>query len=341
MKILENHAIPNSLKIKSISKYYIEIDSSNSFDELHQFLIKKDLPILIIGEGTNVVLNDFFNGVVIRPLFNNILIQNQLDKIPLSDFHVSVGASVNWHKLVNHMIENKIFGFENLSLIPGSVGAAPIQNIGAYGQEVSNLIKKVHCYDYKKGKFVTLSNKDCNFSYRSSSLQNSNLIIFKIDFNINNNKTFNLDYKSLQNYIVNNNINKKDLNLKKISDIVCTIRNLNLPNPDVTPNAGSFFKNAIIKKEEINTAHYSYDELIIWKVNDKYVKVGSARLIELIKDSLDLNPRVMIFKNHSLVLITNGEATQKDVLDYANHIKNRVLEIFNISLEIEPTVITN
>ena len=160
MKILENHSISNSLKIKSTSKYYIEIDCSNSFDELHQFLIKKDLPVLIIGEGTNVVLNDFFNGVVIRPLFNNILIQNQLDKMPLSDFHVSVGASVNWHKLVNHMIENKIFGFENLSLIPGSVGAAPIQNIGAYGSEISNYVKEVCVLNTKDGSVNVLSNQD-------------------------------------------------------------------------------------------------------------------------------------------------------------------------------------
>ena len=97
---------------------------------------------------------------------------------------VSVGSSVNWHPFVKEMIKNKIYGFENLSLIPGSVGASPIQNIGAYGQEVSNLIARVDCFDYVKNKFLSLSNSDCNFSYRKSSLKDKPYIIFNIDFNV-------------------------------------------------------------------------------------------------------------------------------------------------------------
>ena len=164
MKIIQNHKITNSLKIDSISKFYVEINSKNEFLDLYEYMKDKDLDSLVIGEGTNLVPPNFFDGIAIKPNFKNISFCNQKNI-------VSVGSSVNWHYFVCSCIEKNISGFENLSLIPGSVGAAPIQNIGAYGQEVSNLIEKVHCFDLRTGEFYTLDNKDCKFSYRNSFLK--------------------------------------------------------------------------------------------------------------------------------------------------------------------------
>ena len=332
MKVLENYPIENSLRINALSKYYIEVENKEDFHKLHNFIKKNDLPVLVIGECTNVVLPDFFNGIAVKPLFNNLNIKNN---------HVSVGSSVGWHEFVLKMIDSDIYGFENLSLIPGSVGAAPIQNIGAYGQDVSKLIKQVDCFNYKDGKFISLSNKECNFSYRNSILKNNNLIIYNIDFHSNNKKIFNLEYQSIDKYINENNLDVNNLSLKEISNIICDIRNLALPDPKKVPNVGSFFKNSILKKEQIDTKHYKYDDLVLWQLDDQYVKVGSARLIELIKDDIDTNSGVFIYKNHSLVLITDSTASQLDVLKFAETIKQKVFNTFNVLLEIEPMVISN
>ena len=334
MKIYQNHSIKNTLRVKSLAKYYIEVDDYDDFSKVNNFVIEKNLPVIILGEGTNIIPPNKFMGIVIKPIFNQIEVNNEAGS-------VSVGSSVSWNVLVNKMINLNIYGFENLSLIPGSVGAAPIQNIGAYGQEISNLIKEVCCYDYFKGEFISLSNKECKFSYRKSSLQNNNLLIYKVIFKANLPKLLNLEYKSIQNYIYKEDLDASKLDLKTISDIICKIRNKNLPLPDIVPNAGSFFKNPILNQGVINTSKFPINNLIIWNIDNKTVKVGAARLIELIKDKIKPSNNISIYKNHSLVLTTNTKANQEEVLEFAEHIQKLVLETFNIKLEIEPTVITN
>ena len=332
MNILSNHNISNSLKINSKCKFFIEINEVTQFENLYKFVNEQKLPVLVIGEGTNIVPKDYFEGIVIKPTFNKV-------QYNTNDSTVSVGSSVNWHSFVKEMIENKIYGFENLSLIPGSVGASPIQNIGAYGQEVSNLIAKVDCFDYVKNKFLSLSNSDCNFSYRKSSLKDKPYIIFNIDFVTNGFKSLNLEYESIQNYIKDNNINLSSISLEDASEIIVDIRNTILPDPIQVPNVGSFFKNPTINKNEINTSKFNLEDLIIWNHDSDTVKVGAARLIQLVKNDLENFNNVSIYSNHALVLISNGKATQREILSFANNIKDAVNETFNISLDIEPTVI--
>ena len=237
------------------------------------------------------------------------------------------------------MIANNIYGYENLSLIPGSVGACPIQNIGAYGQDVSELILKIDCFDYKKNKLISLSNSECGFSYRNSSLRDKPYIIYNIDFDINRSKSLNLKYESIKNYIKNNKLDASKLSLIDTSKIIINIRNSILPDPNTIPNAGSFFKNPTINEQKINTNHFPLDDLIIWSHDDDKVKVGAARLIQLIKNDLNNYNNVSIYSKHALILISNGKASQKDILNFANNIKEVVMETFNISLDIEPTVI--
>ncbi len=332
MNILSNHNISNSLKINSKCRFFIEINEVTQFENLYKFVNEQKLPVLVIGEGTNIVPKDYFEGIVIKPTFNKV-------QYNTNDSTVSVGSSVNWHSFVKEMIENKIYGFENLSLIPGSVGASPIQNIGAYGQEVSNLIAKVDCFDYVKNKFLSLSNSDCNFSYRKSSLKDKPYIIFNIDFITNGFKSLNLEYESIQSYIKDNNINLSSISLNRASEIIVDIRNSILPDPIQVPNVGSFFKNPTINKNEINTSKFNLEDLIIWQHDSDRVKVGAARLIQLVKNDLENFNNVSIYSNHALVLISNGKATQREILSFANNIKDVVNETFNISLDIEPTVI--
>ena len=334
MNIFENHNIKNSLQIKASCRFYVEINNVNDFNDLYVFITNKQLPVFILGDGTNIIPPEYYDGIIVKPLFNNINYSSETDI-------VSVGASINWHYLVKEMVNKSIYGFENLSLIPGTVGAAPIQNIGAYGQEVSNLIDKVDCFNYKTGKFVSLTREQCNFTYRDSSLKKANLIIFSIDFKTDSINRLNLDYKSIQNYLDDNKINSNSLNLNSVSDIICQIRNSILPDPSEVPNAGSFFKNPIIDKNKIKTDHFSLDKLIIWDIDSKYVKVGAARLIQLIKKDLIEDKNINIYDKHALVLTTNSGISQDSILEYANQIKSKVFDVFNIPLEVEPTIISN
>ena len=332
MIVSKNININNSLKINSCAKLYTQISTKNDFIELYKYIKKNDLTYLVIGEGTNIVLPETFNGIVIALSFNELSFDNNLKT-------VRAGASLNWHNFVCECIKNNIHGFENLSLIPGSVGAAPIQNIGAYGQEVSKLIKNVYCFDLNSGEFITLDNKSCRFSYRDSILKNNSFIIYSIDFKSDSNKLLNIEYESIKRYLDTNKIDRKTLNLKSVSEAICNIRNSTLPDPNIIPNAGSFFKNTIINKNEINTSEFPIDDLIIWEIDDDLVKVGSARLIELIRNRIPKSANVDIYSNHSLVLTTNGQASQDDVLSYANEIMKTVKNVFNIKLEIEPITI--
>ena len=332
MNLYKDHKINNSLRINALTRYFAEVNNINEFNELKKLIDQIDLPVLIVGECTNLVLKDNFEGIVVKPMFNNIeYIEDQNI--------VRVGAAVKWHALVKEMVSKNIFGFENLSLIPGSVGAAPIQNIGAYGQEISNLIDKVHCYDYSGGKFISLTNKDCKFSYRNSILKKSPYVIYQIDFLTNTKKEFNLSYESVKKYLDINNIDHDKLDIKKVSKIITNIRNEILPNPDIIPNVGSFFKNPIVKKDSINTIEFSHEDLVLWQIDNSYVKVGAARLIELIKPRLEKYMNVSLYENHSLVVVTNSNANQDEVISFSNHIKDNVYRVFNINLEVEPIVI--
>ncbi len=332
MNILSDHNVPNSLRINSKCKYFVEVNEISEFKNLYSFINEQKKPIFILGEGTNIIPTDYFDGIVIKPKFNHI----KFDNIKST---VSVGSSVNWHYFVEKMIGNNIYGYENLSLIPGSVGACPIQNIGAYGQDVSELILKIDCFDYKNNKLVSLSNSECGFSYRNSSLRDKPYIIYNIDFDINRSKSLNLKYESIKNYIKNNKLDESKLSLIDTSKIIINIRNSILPDPKTIPNAGSFFKNPTINVQKINTNHFPLDDLIIWSHDDDKVKVGAARLIQLIKNDLNNYNNVSIYSKHALILISNGKATQKDILNVANNIKEVVMETFNIPLDIEPTVI--
>ena len=332
MNILSDHNVPNSLRINSKCKYFVEVNEISEFKNLYSFINEQKKPIFILGEGTNIIPTDYFDGIVIKPKFNHI----KFDNIKST---VSVGSSVNWHYFVEKMIGNNIYGYENLSLIPGSVGACPIQNIGAYGQDVSELILKIDCFDYKNNKLISLSNSECGFSYRNSSLRDKPYIIYNIDFDINRSKSLNLKYESIKNYIKNNKIDESKLSLIDASKIIINIRNSILPDPKTIPNAGSFFKNPTINEQKINTNHFPLDDLIIWSHDDDKVKVGAARLIQLIKNDLNNYNNVSIYSKHALILISNGKASQKDILNFANNIKEVVMETFNISLDIEPTVI--
>ena len=331
MILKENYSIKNSLQINSVADYGAEVNNLHDLDKLFIFINDKRLNYLILGEGTNLIPPSRYKGLAISYISDEIL---ELDENTLR-----VGSSVNWHELVMYAINKNYFGFENLSLIPGSVGAAPIQNIGAYGADVQQLIMNVHYYDLDKGIHNTFNNAQCNFEYRNSIFKESNFLITHVDFKIIKNGELNLKYKSLSHEVNKKLQSGQQLSPKEVSNIVSKIRMKVLPDPNKEPNAGSFFKNPIVKSSDINSSSFNLDDLILWKIDENYSKVGAARLIELIKHSLNKYDNVSISSKHNLVLTTNGNASQQEVLKLASEIQSKVKTTFNIDLEIEPRII--
>ena len=332
MLVAKEAFIKNSLAIKSIAKYLITIESESSLEELSIFLKKNNEEVLVLGEATNVVLPNYFDGIVIKTILS--------DTNYISKSEVSVGSSVNWDSFVGWTLNNNLPGLENLTLIPGSVGAAPIQNIGAYGIEVCDFIKSVRFFDLMTNSIKEFNNAECKFGYRASIFQNMHIIILSVTFEFLP-KPININYISIQNYIENNKIDKSSLSPKTLSSIVKKIRTSKLPSPDVIPNVGSFFKNPIVNKSSINTDHYSYDDLIMWSIDKDLVKVGAARLLELIEDLIPNHSEVELYRDHSLVLINKGNASQEDIINYSKILQNKVFETFNIQLNVEPLIISS
>jgi len=331
MILKENYSIKNSLQISSVADYGAEVNNLHDLDKLFIFINDKRLNYFILGEGTNLIPPSRYKGLAISYISDEIL---ELDENTLR-----VGSSVNWHELVTYAINKNYFGFENLSLIPGSVGAAPIQNIGAYGADVQQLIMNVHYYDLDKGIHNTFNNAQCNFEYRNSIFKESNFLITHVDFKIKKNGELNLKYKSLSHEVNKKLQSGQQLSPKEVSNIVSKIRMKVLPDLNKEPNAGSFFKNPIVKSSDINSSSFNLDDLILWKIDENYSKVGAARLIELIKNSLNKYDNVSISSKHNLVLTTNGNASQQEVLKLASEIQSKVKTTFNIDLEIEPRII--
>lgn len=322
--------IHNSLAIRSIAKYLILIESESCLEELAIFLENHNEKVLVLGEATNVVLPNYFDGIIVKTMLN--------DTNYISRNEVITGSSVNWDAFISWTLDNNLHGLENLTLIPGSVGAAPIQNIGAYGIEVCDFIKSVRFFDLTTNSIKEFDNSECKFGYRTSIFQSMHIIILSVTFKFLP-KPVNINYASIQDYLDTNNIDKSSLTPKDLSSIVKKIRTSKLPNPSVIPNVGSFFKNPVVQKSSINTDCFSYDDLIIWSIDQNQVKVGAARLLELIDDLIPKHSQVELYKDHSLVLINKGNASQEDIINFSQYIQNKVFETFNIQLNVEPLII--
>jgi UDP-N-acetylmuramate dehydrogenase len=322
--------IHNSLAIRSIAKYLILIESESCLEELAIFLENHNEKVLVLGEATNVVLPNYFDGIIVKTMLN--------DTNYISRNEVITGSSVNWDAFISWTLDNNLHGLENLTLIPGSVGAAPIQNIGAYGIEVCDFIKSVRFFDLTTNSIKEFDNSECKFGYRTSIFQSMHIIILSVTFKFLS-KPVNINYASIQDYLDTNNIDKSSLTPKDLSSIVKKIRTSKLPNPSVIPNVGSFFKNPVVQKSSINTDCFSYDDLIIWSIDQNQVKVGAARLLELIDDLIPKHSQVELYKDHSLVLINKGNASQEDIINFSQYLQNKVFETFNIQLNVEPLII--
>ncbi len=331
----------NSFNLPVTAEYFCAIHSVDELVSANKFAKKNNLVLTVLGEGTNVILPSFIFGLVIKIEMKGISIDDSKD---LNEPLVTISAGENWHNCVEILLNQNIYGIENLSLIPGSVGASVIQNIGAYGVELSDVLSCVDVFDLKTNRVNRLSAESCGLSYRDSIFKNEcqdQYVITSITLKLHKSQQLNLSYSDLANFFRG----KRNPTPNEVSNAVIIIRRNKLPDPQLEPNVGSFFKNPIISKGRLNSIlSKNRDEkgLPHTQIDNDRVKISAAWLI----DKCDLKGLkiggIEVHKNQPLVLINRSRKNDQDVFSNLTRavmeIKQKVQTKYDISLEIEPRI---
>lgn len=312
------------------------VDSIDDLDEIYQSGRFRSQKKMILGGGSNVLFTRGFTGVIAKNEIKGISIQKETNEEVL----VSVGAGENWHQFVLWSIEKGFGGLENLSLIPGTVGAAPMQNIGAYGVELKEIFHSLEAYDIKSGKTITFFKEDCKFGYRNSVFKNElkdQFVITKVFFFLHKNPIFNLSYGNLKQELEDMKV--EELTLKNVSQAVINIRQSKLPDPLDIGNSGSFFKNPIIEKLHFEALKAQFPEIRCYPLDNTNVKVPAGWLIEHAGWKGYREGDIGVHDQQALVLVNYGNGKGKNILKLSNDIIKSIHGKYGIELEREVNVI--
>ena len=336
MKIQQNISLKNynTFGISVNAKRFISV---TSVYELQQ-LLKVEKDIFLISGGSNMLLTKDIEQLVVRIDIKGI----SIDREDENNVYLTVNAGENWHEFVLWCIENNYGGIENLSLIPGNVGTCPIQNIGAYGVEVKDVITKVEGLEIETGKLVSFSNETCNFGYRNSIFKNSHkgkVILTSVAFKLTKkNHNLNTSYGAIETELASKNIT--NASLKDVSSAVIAIRKSKLPDPKEIGNSGSFFKNPVISKDQFLELQKENPNIPNYPVSDTEIKVPAGWLVEQSGFKGKRFGDAGIHEKQALVLVNYGNASGKEIYLLAQKIQEKVFKNFGISLEIEVNIIT-
>ena len=323
----------NSFNIDVNTKEFVEV---NSKDELIEIANKtKDKNVLYLGGGSNILFTRDFDGIVIHLNIKGV----QFEKTNSDETVVQANAGENWNNFVEFCIKNNLGGIENLSMIPGNVGSAPVQNIGAYGVELKDVFLTCEVFNKNDFSIKTYNLEDCKFEYRNSIFkENKNLIILSVRLKLRNkNHKINSSYGGINDELKKFKISKPTI--KDISNVVCSIRKRKLPDPKIIGNAGSFFKNPVVKKDKLEWIKKYFNDVPSYKLDDKNYKIPAAWLIE----SAGLKGKELdgfgVHKTQPLVLVNYGGAKGDDIYKLSLSIKEIIFKIFKIELETEVNII--
>jgi UDP-N-acetylmuramate dehydrogenase len=334
----------NTFGFEVSARYFVE---ARSRDDIHTLLNYRNmifLPVLILGSGSNILFTGDFNGLVVHVNNKGITVVSEDDNHVV--LHVQAGES--WDDFVRFTGENNLQGLERLSLIPGTVGAAPVQNIGAYGSEVADNILSVSYVDIKNGHHHTISNQECQFGYRDSIFKHSlkeRVIITDITFRLKKQSTAvqqstpDIPYRELRDELTMRNI--VNPSPSAIRDAVITIRQRKLPDPALLGNAGSFFKNPVVDPALLESVLSGYPETPFHREADGLkAKIPAAWLIEQCGWKGFREGDAGVHEQHALVLVNYGNADGKQILSLADRIEVSVKQKFGITLEREVRVVS-
>ncbi|MAZ45549.1 MAG: UDP-N-acetylenolpyruvoylglucosamine reductase [Gammaproteobacteria bacterium] len=329
---LMNSSIPNTLGVPSVAEKLYEVDSLSSL----QVVLSQNESIIVLGEASNVVLPPQLTQTVCLMKLRGISFEKVEGKI-----RVTSGAGESWHGLVRRCLANEAFGLENLALIPGSVGAAPIQNIGAYGVQLSDHFVSLRAIKISTGEIIKFSREDACFGYRESYFKSpsfSDYVIFEVTLELNQKPDIKADYYDIQEQLKDSGITKP--RPIDIASAVIRVRRRKLPNPQVLGNTGSFFKNPIITRAMSKKLLGKNFEFSMQEQEDgEHFKVSAAQLIDAAGlKGLSIG-RAAVWKRQPLVLVNEGGATAQEFLLLAETIRQEVKKAYGIALELEPIIL--
>lgn len=326
----------NTFGFDVLARYFVEINDAEELAELFLDPQWKAMKMLVLGGGSNMLLLNDFVGLVIR-----INIRGIEHRISKDDVYVEAGAGEVWSDLVNFCVDRGYAGMENLSLIPGSVGASPIQNIGAYGVELKDIFCSCQAYELTTGQVKTFTKEECGFDYRESVFKSElkgQYIIVSVKFKLSLAPALNLKYGAIGQELSNRNISAPTL--KDVSQVVSQIRVSKLPDPSTIGNAGSFFKNPVITQKQFAVLLAQFPDVVNYPASDGTVKLAAGWLIEQCGWKGKTVGNTGTWKNQSLVLVNHGGATGQEVYSLSSQIIDSVYTKFGVKLQREVNIIS-
>lgn len=319
----------NTFGIDEQAKFFFSFSDKQELAAFLKNEFRKDLPYFVLGGGSNVLLTKPFEGTVIHPENKGISITEERG----NDVFVAVAAGEVWDDFVQWAVSNNLHGVENLSYIPGCVGASPVQNIGAYGSEAKDSIYRAVCMAVEDQQERVFSNEECRFGYRDSVFKHEEAgkyIVTEVVFKLQKNAPFNLGYGSLRN-----SIDESTATLQIVRDTIIAIRKEKLPDPKEIGSAGSFFKNPVVPTEQAEQLKQSFPDMVTYPAPDGKTKIAAGWLI----DSLGLKGfrigDAQVHPKQALVLTNTGGATATDVTNLASHVRTKVNDTYGLTIEPE------
>ncbi len=344
MKALQvAHDVPlsdySTMRLGGLSAFATSVESRSEVKSAHEWSLKHNVPIRLIGSGSNVVWRDTgYDGLLV---INNIKHFEVFDEDETNTY-ITVGGGENWDSVVARAVGLGLTGIEALSLIPGTAGATPIQNVGAYGQDISQTLVSVEAYDTETKTYATLAASDCGFGYRTSRFKTTDsgrYMITGLTFHLTKGNPTPPFYAAVQSYFEKHAIT--DFTPQTVRDAVIAIRSAKLPDPRIVANNGSFFANPVIASAEFVQLSADYPEIVHWPAADSHIKLSAAWLIEQagFKDYHDKETGMGTWATQPLVLVNEHAKSTADLLKFKQTIVDAVKAKFNVSLEQEPELL--
>ncbi|EXJ11211.1 UDP-N-acetylmuramate dehydrogenase [Nitrincola nitratireducens] len=324
----------NTFGFEVVAERYAEVSDAAQIPSLLAIIEQQNWPLLILGGGSNLVLSSKLPGCVLRIALRGYdVLEDHVDHVI-----IRVAAGEEWHQCVTHCLQNGWYGLENLALIPGSVGAAPVQNIGAYGVELKDVVSKVDVYDRRAKQFDSLSVEQCHFGYRDSvfkSIHPDRYLITHVCFKLSKVPRVSVAYAALESACRHLYPNAASYSPRQVFDAVCYVRRSKLPDPSKLGNAGSFFKNPVVSSDVFFELKEAYPELVAYPDVQGY-KLAAGWMIDYLGWKGRRIESVGVHKDQALVLVNHGGGSRESIESLSAQIQTDVMKCFRVFLEVEP-----
>lgn len=341
MYIIENAPLSgySTMRVGGNARYLAEITNPHEIAQVVTHAEEKQIPVLMIGSGSNIIWRDEgFEGVVLINKIPGFEIKSFDD----STSYVTVGSGEDWDSVVERTVHAGLSGIEQLSLIPGTTGATPVQNVGAYGREISEVLMTLQAYDLHEKKFVTMTASDCEFGYRTSRFKTSDrdrFLITSLSMILSKRPPIPPFYHAIDHYMKEQGVTEHTA--ANIRQAVIAIRKAKLPDPNVVSNTGSFFKNPFIERNKLAQLRADYPDIAYWDIDEQNVKLSAAWLIEQagFKNIHDKETGMATWPKQPLVFINEKAGSAANVLAFRDKVASAVQDKFSVTLEQEPELL--